>query len=225
MKAFVPLKNHSERVPGKNFKLLDTKPLYLWVITTLLRTPEINGIMIDTDSDDRGLWELANNPKIEIKKRSPHLVGDFVSMNEIIWDYVETAQESDFFMTHVTNPFLTEKTISKAIERYYSEKMNGYDSLFSVSTIQGRLFNDQGLPVNHDPSKLIRTQDLEVIYLENSCMYLFDKASFMVNHARIGSRPFMYPTPVLDSIDIDTMEEWKLAEQIALGLGTKVGNQ
>jgi N-acylneuraminate cytidylyltransferase len=73
MKAFVPLKDHSERVPGKNFKLLDSKPLYLWVITTLLRTPEINGIVIDTDSDDRGLWELANNPKIEIKIGRAHV--------------------------------------------------------------------------------------------------------------------------------------------------------
>ena len=222
MKAFVPLKAHSERVPGKNFKLLGDKPLYLWIITTLLSIPEISGIVIDTDSNDPGLWELANNPKIEIKKRTPNLVGDFISMNEIIWDYVATTTENDFFMTHVTNPFLSQKTIEGAIEEYFAQRKNGHDSLFSVSPIQGRLFNGQGDPINHDPLKLIRTQDLETVFLENSCLYLFDKATFVANRARIGTTPIMFPIPALDSIDIDTAEEWDLAQQIALGLRSNV---
>jgi CMP-N-acetylneuraminic acid synthetase len=184
-----------------------------------LQVSEISEIVIDTDSDDRDLWRLAENPKIIIKKRAPSLVGDFVSMNEIIWDYVKTASTKEFFMTHVTNPFLSKKTIEAAIAEYFMQKENGYDSLFSVSSIQGRLFSGQGLPLNHDPSNLIRTQDLEAIFLENSCLYLFDKATFTKNHARIGAKPFLFPIPAIDSIDIDTMEEWDLAHQLALGHG------
>jgi CMP-N-acetylneuraminic acid synthetase len=72
--------------------------LYQWIVATLLEVPEISGLVIDTDSDDAELWKLAENPKVKIKKRAPKLVGDFVSMNEIIWDYVETASETDFFI-------------------------------------------------------------------------------------------------------------------------------
>ena len=217
MQAFLPLKAHSERVPGKNFKLLGDKPLYQWIVTTLLNTPEISGLLIDTDSDDSGLWRLADNPKIEIKKRSPNLIGDFVSMNDIILDFVATSPDENFFMTHSTNPFLSLATITRAIKEYDEQKVKGFDSLFSVSKIQGRLFNTHGLPLNHDLSNLVRTQDLETIYLENSCLYLFSKASFMINHSRIGAKPFLFPIPAIDSIDIDTQEEWELAQQIALG--------
>jgi len=224
MQAFIPLKSHSERVPGKNFKLLGGKPLYMWIITTLLTIREVTGIVIDTDSDDRELWRLDENPKIEIKKRAPNLVGDFVSMNEIIWDYLATSSENNFLMTHATNPFLSRRSILKAIEYYFNQKENGYDSLFTVTAIQGRLFNEIAEPINHDPSKLIRTQDLEIMFLENSCLYLFDKATFLKNHARIGSKPYLLPIPALDAIDIDTQEEWDLAQKIALGLSTAIPN-
>jgi CMP-N-acetylneuraminic acid synthetase len=218
MQAILPIKSHSERVPGKNFKILGDKPLYCWIVRTLLEVREISGLVIDTDSDDRELWRLADNPKVKIKKRSPNLVGDCVSMNVIIWDYVASASETEFIMTHVTNPFLSIETITSAIKEYLVQKQNGYDSLFSVSPIQGRLFNSGGLPLNHDPLNLVRTQDLDTILLENSCLYLFDKASFTKNRARIGSKPFLFPIPTLDSIDIDTREEWDLAQQVAKGL-------
>ena len=222
MLAFVPLKSHSERIPGKNFKFLGNKPLYLWIISTLLTVPKITGIVIDTDSNDVELWKLAENPKIQIKKRAPHLLGDFVSMNEIIWDYLATASENEFLMTHTTNPFLSQTTIMMAIEEYFTRKQIGYDSLFSVSPIQGRLFNKNVEPINHNPLKLIRTQDLETVFLENSCLYLFDKVAFMKSNSRIGVKPFLLPIPALDSIDIDTKEEWDLAQKIALGLGTSI---
>jgi len=224
MQAFVPLKAHSERVPGKNFKLLGDKPLYLWIVNTLLEVQEVSLIVIDTDSDDKMLWGLDDNPRILIKKRAQNLVGDYVSMNEIIWDYIADSSEQDFLMTHATNPFLSHSTIVGAIREYFEQKKNGYDSLFSVSPIQGRLFSINGNPLNHEPSKLIRTQDLETIYLENSCLYLFDKDTFTANQARIGSVPYFLPTPVLDSIDIDTKEEWDLAEQIALGRSPQIRN-
>jgi CMP-N-acetylneuraminic acid synthetase len=224
MQAFLPLKAHSERVPGKNFRLLGDKPLYMWIVETLLDVPLISGLIIDTDSEDSDLWKLSKHSKIEVKMRAPNLVGDFVSMNEIIWDHVSTTTEKDFIMTHATNPFLSKATIVEAIEKYYEMKQKEFDSLFSVSQIQGRIFNASGFPLNHDPSNLIRTQDLDAIFLENSCLYIFDKATFTNHHARIGTKPFLMPIPVIDSIDIDTKDEWDLAQQIAAGRGTSISN-
>ena len=72
-----------------------------------------------------------------------------------------------------------------------------------------------GIALNHDPKKLIRTQDLKPIYLENSCRYIFSKESLSKNRARIGKSPVMCETPILESIDIDTEDDWKIAESIA----------
>jgi CMP-N-acetylneuraminic acid synthetase len=215
MQAFVPLKSHSERVPGKNFRNLANRPLFAWIIDTLLCVEEISIINIDTDSENRDLWALAKNPKIRIKKRAAHLLGDFISMNEIIHDFVSTSEVEGVMMTHVTNPFLQAPTIKSAIQTY-QENYNFYDSLFSVSPIQGRLYNEKGIAINHNPQELLRTQDLEKIYLENSCLYLFDKTSFLKNRNRIGSTPLLFPISALEAIDIDTQEEWELAEKLAL---------
>ena len=48
--ALVPMRHHSQRVPGKNYRLLAGKPLYQHIITTLLAVPEISTIVVDTDS-------------------------------------------------------------------------------------------------------------------------------------------------------------------------------
>jgi len=48
--ALVPMRHHSQRVPGKNYRPLGGKPLYQHVIETLLACPEIDRVVVDTDS-------------------------------------------------------------------------------------------------------------------------------------------------------------------------------
>jgi CMP-N-acetylneuraminic acid synthetase len=215
MQAIVPIKSHSERVPNKNFRILGGKPLFEWIIHTLLTIEKISQIVIDTDSDNEQLWKLDEHPRIQVKSRRPELRGDFVSMNKIIQDVVETSSSEVFLMTHATNPFLSRETINKAIQVYSLEVQSGHDSLFSVSPIQGRLFAADASPLNHDLDSLLRTQDLDEVYLENSCLYIFSKECFRKNNNRIGQHPYLLPTPILDSIDIDTMEDWNYVKLLA----------
>ncbi|MFD2580810.1 hypothetical protein ACFSTD_24210 [Novosphingobium colocasiae] len=60
----------------------------------------------------------------------------------------------------------------------------------------------------------MRTQDLEPWFEENSNLYVFSKASFAATNARIGGKPMMFETPMLESIDIDTPEQWEVAEAV-----------
>ena len=92
------------------------------------------------------------------------------------------------------------------------------DSLFSVNRIQSRFYDINTNPINHDPQNLIPTQDLEPWFEENSCFYLFTRKSFYSSGARIGSNPMIYPTPKLESVDIDTEEDWSIAEAIMRGI-------
>ena len=119
-------------------------------------------------------------------------------------------------MTHTTNPFLEKETIIEAIKSFCDAKeKNNSDSLFSVNKVQTRFYLKDGHPVNHDPNNLVPTQDLEPWFEENSNLYLFTKDSFIKTRARIGLNPMMIETKKVESIDIDTPEDWELASFVA----------
>jgi len=119
-------------------------------------------------------------------------------------------------MTHTINPLLSSATLRKALQQFLAAKSNGSaDSLFTVNRFQPRFYRQDGSAVNHDPNHLMRTQDLEPWYEENSNLYIFTSDSFAATQARIGRQPLMYETPRLESIDIDDSVDWQLAEAIA----------
>jgi len=212
--ALLPMKANSERVKGKNFRELAGKPLFQWILDALLSNSEIDQVVINTDAKhiliDNGLVE---SNRVVIRERKPELCGDLVSMNLILADDIEAVPADIYLMTHTTNPLITQNTIKKAIETFATQKE--FDSLFSVNKIQTRFYRADVSPVNHDPDNLIRTQDLEPWFEENSCLFLFTEESFAKTNARIGKKPMMYLTPALESIDIDEPEDWELASALA----------
>lgn len=217
MVALLPIKAHSERIPAKNFRNFAGKPLFYWILESLLQIAEIEFILINTDAVDLlSQHPVINHPKVRLLNRPSHLRGDHMSMNAIIAHDLETVGEEFFLMTHVTNPLLRPSTIQHAIKTFFSGRIEGRDSLFSVNRLQSRLYDHSGRPLNHDPDNLIRTQDLEPIYEENSNLYVFSKESFRQTGSRIGRTPELFPTPFLESADIDDPVGWHVAELIAL---------
>lgn len=206
------MKANSERVPNKNLKIFDKYPLYHYIVRTLKKVKYIDKIVVNTDSD-KIKNDIKNNfPEIIIFDRPKSLVGDYVSMNKII-EYDISKIESKFFLqTHSTNPLLKYETINSAIElmmEFYEN--NNHDSIFSVNKILKRFYDINGKPFNHDPRMLV-TQNLEPLFEENSCFYIFSKDSFRKKNSRIGLSPFMYETTQLESTDIDYPEDFKLAQ-------------
>lgn len=217
--ALLPMKAHSERVSGKNFKNLAGKPLFKWILDSLLDVSLIDQIIINTDArellSENGFLET---DRVIIRDRKQHLCGDHVSMNLIIEDDLANTDSDQYIMTHTTNPLLSSKTINRAFENYHLAKSSGAaDSLFGVTKFQTRFYKSDGAPINHDPNHLIRTQDLEPWYEENSCIYIFDKNSFRTTNARIGLKPLLFEIPKLEAIDIDEKEDWFLASAVAHG--------
>lgn len=211
--ALLPMKANSERVKGKNFKDFCGKPLFQWVLDSLLAVERIDKIVINTDA--RKILEnfhILNNERVIIRDRPDEICGDFVSMNKIISNDVDNIDAQTFLMTHTTNPLLLSNTIEKAIDKYLLSLKSGYDSLFTVNQVQTRFYDSNIMPLNHDPQNLIRTQDLPVWYEENSNLYLFSKESFNKTNARIGSNPQVLVSKPIESIDIDTPNDWDLAE-------------
>jgi CMP-N-acetylneuraminic acid synthetase len=90
-----------------------------------------------------------------------------------------------------------------------------YDTFFAVNKTQARLYDNNGNPINHNPTEMLRTQDLSPIYEENSNFYIFSKESFYsAGNRRIGIKPCMYIMSKLESVDIDEEDDFILAESI-----------
>ena len=213
--ALLPMKRHSERVPNKNIKLFSDKPLFTIILDTLLQSKYISQIVINTDSDEiSSILEKQYSNNVVVHKRPKELCGDFVPMNEIIKYDIQKTNSEHFFQTHSTNPLVQINTIDEAITKYIAD-IDNYDSLFSVNRLQTRLYNKKSEPINHNLGELVRTQDLEPIFQENSNFYIFSKFSFYnTGYNRIGKKPQMFEVSRLESQDIDEKEDFIIAESI-----------
>lgn len=218
--ALLPMKAHSERVSGKNFREFCGKPLFRWVLDALLGVEEIDLVVINTDAREiLASHGLEAGDRVQIRDRKDELCGDFVSMNLILEDDLRAVPADSYLMTHTTNPLLSRGTIQSALASYFEGKKEGLcDSLFTVNRFQTRFYRGDGSAVNHNPEQLLRTQDLEVWYEENSNLYIFDRESFAQTHARIGSEPKFFESPLCEAVDIDDAASWHLAELIARGM-------
>src|SRR5512137_2790991 len=131
MIAFVPMRHHSQRVPGKNYRPLAGKPLYQHIIETLLAISEIDGILVDTDSPPVMEGLRRDFPQVQVIDRPESLRGDSFSMNEILLHDTSLVEAEFYLQTHSTNPLLRAATISSAIQMFLAD-YPAHDSLFSV---------------------------------------------------------------------------------------------
>ncbi|KPL07076.1 acylneuraminate cytidylyltransferase [bacterium SM23_57] len=191
--ALVPMRHHSQRVPGKNFRDLSGKPLFHHIIQTLLNVSELSGIVVDTDSPDVIAGLGAYFPSVMVIERPEHLRADDVPMNEVLLHDTSKIQSDFYLQTHSTNPLLRAETISDAIQSLL-KNIPSYDSLFSVTRWQTRLWDQLGRAINHNPQILLQT---------NSCIYIFNRDTLVERRNRLGRRPMMYEIQAAEAWDID----------------------
>jgi len=213
--AIVPMRHESERVPGKNYRLFAGKPLFHHVIESLLDCPAIGEVVIDTDSQTIRDEAESQFPTVTVLERPGHLRDGSISMNEVLLNTTACVSADYYLQTHSTNPLLTAATISRATRVFLDNRVN-HDSLFSVKCLRTRLWSAAGVPVNHDPARLIRTQDLSPIFEENSCIYIFTRRILERNGNRIGETPLLFEMDPVESWDIDEEVEFQIAELIFL---------
>ena len=209
MKIFIPIKNNSQRVPRKNFRLLNDKPLYKVLLDKLIGYD----VYIDTDSEEiiQGVEQYKN---VTVYRRSKKLIGDTVSVCDLLECFIKKFDiKEPVCQVHVTSPFITSEIIKEA-----ELKLNdGYDSIVSCNKIQTRFWRkeDYGyVPINHNPMKLEQTQDLPIYYEENSLFYILKPENFLLTKTRIGINPYFYPVEFPYNVDIDTEKDWEIVEAL-----------
>ena len=219
MKIFIPIKEHSARIPNKNFLDFAGVPLWKHLVQKLTSSVPPFDIYIDTDSE-KILAHQGTLSNVTIYKRfSRDLPPDGGPVNDLIRDFFKRFDidpREPIVQTHVTSPLLSPRTILDAVETFNIHKEN-VDSILSVDTLRSRAWRMEPrgkfVPINHVPSDLEPTQGLDPIYIENSAFYIFTKDSFFQTRDRIGKRPMFFPIDFPENIDIDEPKDLSLARR------------
>ena len=209
--AIVPMRHQSVRVPGKNYRDFAGKPLFHYILHSLLACELITEVVVDTDSPTIVTDLQRHFPTVTVLERPEHLRAGEIPMNDVLLNAVQQIDADFYLQTHSTNPLLSTKSITRGV-RTFLDQYPIYDSLFSVTRLQTRLWDGLSRAVNHHPNILLRTQDLPPIYEENSCLYLFTQATLERKHNRIGDRPYLLEIPPQEAQDIDREIDFLVAE-------------
>ena len=211
MNIFIPIKHNSQRVPKKNFRVLNGEPLFKYVILKYLSY----NVFVDTDSEEI-ISELANDKRfnnVKCYRRRKQLIGDKISVCDLIKDFIYRFQITEpIVQTHVTSPFLETKILEEAYKYTRS-----HDSVVSCNSYNSRFWRKEKYgycPVNHNPLKLEQTQDLPTLLEENSAFYIFNPEIVKASGNRVGKNPYFFPMRHPYNIDIDNESDWDLVKQI-----------
>lgn len=203
--AIMPIKLKNERCPGKNIRLLGSKPLLQYELDSLKQTKMCDSINVYC-SNEEIISYLPNG--INFIKRPEKLDLPTSNFTQIFDEFMTNIDADIYVYAHATAPFVTAQTMKKCIE---SVAYGDYDSAFCAVKLQDYLWQD-GIPLNFDASNIPRTQDLKPIYQETSGVYVFTKNVFLKYRRRIGINPYIAELNFKEAIDIDTPEDFELAE-------------
>lgn len=222
-KVFTIIKEKSERVPEKNFRIIGGKPLWRWLIDELSDYE----IYVNTDSDSLYKELKGFSHVVPVKRSERHIdwennasqlgspVMDMVK--EFCEDYL--SESEDFALVHVTSPFLKAVTLENAFKLYENSK--GY-SLHSVKSIQDALmYKREGKvsPYNFTFDRVSRTQDLEPIYQSLGAFFILNNTKLQNGHFnRLDNSTILFPLSPLESVEIDNSDDFLLATLVAKAL-------
>lgn len=207
--SFIPIKLNNQRLPGKNTMVLGGRPLCDYIFKTLCNVDGIDERYVYC-SDEAIKPYLPDG--IQFLKRDTYLDGFQVKGLEIIDCFVKDVDADIYVLTHVTQPFTKSSSIEKALKKVVSGE---YDSAFSAVMLQDYMWKD-GKPFNYDMKNIVRTQDLDPIYMETGAFFIFRKEVFTELGQRIGNKPYIYEIDQFEAVDIDTAEDFEFAKAVAL---------
>ncbi len=206
--SFIPIKLNNQRLPGKNLMDLNGRPLCDYIFQTI---NSVEGI------DEK--YVFCSDPTIkeyipegiEFLQRDKKLDGFEVKGLDIIEGFVEAVDADIYVLTHVTQPFTKKDSIENALAKVVSGE---YDSAFSAVMLQDYMWY-QGKPFNYNIEDIVRTQDLDPVYMETGAFFIFKKEVFTKMHRRIGLKPYIYEIDQFEAVDIDVKEDYDFAKVVA----------
>lgn len=206
--CFIPIKAYSERVPGKNFRVLNGKKLYEHIIEHVLEADVFDDVFVDTNSDEIANYASARGCKVI--ERKPELALNTANGNDLLLHHLEKYPDYDYyFQLFATAPFLQPQSIRECMNALVTSTQ--YDSCFTATANHG-FYWMLGQPINYRPGILPRSQDMNAMIEETTGLYGITREALNRYHCRIGSRPYIHIVNKYEAVDINTEEDLAVAE-------------
>lgn len=210
--AVIPAKSTSKRVPDKNFKPIQAGLSLLELKIINLQLAGVPRIVVS--SDDRRAEVISKNYGVEFQSRPPVLCDDTVVLKHLFSFCLSGLENNLVYWAHPTSPFVSPATITRALE--VAQKFPEHCTL-GVQELRD-FFWTSDEPINYDPHQQPRSQDLPPVYRVTGGIHISTGNAFCKMGA-VSFQPahFIYLS-LLESIDIDTAEEWDIAAALAAGM-------
>lgn len=208
--CFIPIKANSERVPGKNLRILNGKKLYQYICEHVKEADVFDDVFIDTNSKE--IAEYAEKIGFYVIERKEELAQNTANGNDLLVYHFEQYPGYDFyFQLFATAPYMQPKTIREC----YSKLTHSadYDSCFTALECHG-FYWFSGTPINYRPGILPRSQDMMAVVEETTGLYGISNESLAKYRCRIGRKPYIHFVSKFEAVDINTEEDLKIAEFI-----------
>lgn len=215
--AIITARGGSKRIPRKNIKNFNGKPIIAYSIEAAINSGLFNEVMVSTDDDE--IAEIAKFYGAKVPfMRSKETANDFASTADVLYEVMNEYGKLGYsFETmcciYPTAPFVTPEKLRKG----YSLLEKGIDEVlpvvaFSFPPQRCIVIEDDIAKMKWPEHKLTRSQDLEKWYHDCGQFYFLNTSSFMQQKSIMMEKTVPMIVSELEVQDIDNVEDWKLAE-------------
>ena len=217
--GIIPARGGSKRIPRKNIMPFAGKPIIAWTIEAALESGLFDRLIVSTDDDEIAEVALEHGAEVPFR-RPPELSDDHTGIIEVVQHAIGWSVENGDDIEYVccmlaTAPFLQAEALSQALQQL-SESDASY--AFSVTAfpfpIQRaiRISPENRVEAIWPENIPRRSQDLEEAFHDAGQFYWGTRAAFERGEPLFESRSIPIRLPRYRVQDIDTPEDWKLAE-------------
>ncbi len=216
--AIITARGGSKRIPRKNVKDFLGKPILLYSIEAALASGIFDEVMVSTEDEEIMQLALAAGAKVPFV-RSEEGANDFSTTTDVLLEvfqaYKEIGEEFEYACCiYPTAPFATAKCLTEAMNMLEEKQVDSVVPVvrFGFPPQRGLVINDSKVEFKWPEHMFSRSQDLESFYHDSGQFYCLKVESFLKENRLFMTNTLAYERSELEVQDIDTMEDWKLAE-------------
>ena len=207
IKALIPARSGSVRVPNKNIRPFAGSTLLELKIKQLLQIPALHGVVVNSNSDE--ILAMARKAGAETVKRDEKYATSDVPMNDVYKHLAENIHCDLVLFADCTNPLIKTATVEALLATPFGE----HDSINTAHLIKENLWKD-GKPMNYDPMYHPRSQDLPDIFALNFAASLIERKNMIACRNIVGKKPLLFKISGEEGLDIDNPLDFTMAEYL-----------
>lgn len=211
--AMIPARLGSRRIPKKNIRYMLDKPLIQYPIDLALESGQFDSVWVNTES--RELGEACKKLGVNFHERPAELANDKATNRDFVYEFLQKHECDYVIMMNPTSPTLRKESVDGFI-KFVQE--NDFDTVMSVVSVQAEAFY-QGQPINFDKSDKIPSEKLEPVEEIIWAMTAWKRETFLRLQDSgacpvFGGKMASYAIPKDEAADLDSEEDWNIAEGI-----------